>query len=102
MAFFRARLCQGASSDAPDLPLARSRVVLAMAAIFSRTIRRYSAGEQVPAAIIAVRRAITSIALKPSSAIIIGSAVLRRRISGPLYSLWHTLRIMEAMVAQRA
>jgi hypothetical protein len=49
-----------------------------------------------------VRRAITSIALKPSSAIIIGSAVLRRRISGPLYSLWHTLRIMEAMVAQRA
>lgn len=70
-AFAVALACQGLMSAAGDGrrgPVSR-RVVRRIASDFSRTIRRYSAGEQVPQAIIIVRRAIVSQDARVSSII---------------------------------
>jgi hypothetical protein len=78
-----ARLRQGARTEAIDaLPLLEITLIpdVAAAAIFSRTMRRYSAGEHVFRAISNVRRAMVSQEASINSVIITGSDDVLRRL----------------------
>src|SRR4029077_2899958 len=75
------QLCQGASmADAFPLPGAESMTCAERwaAVAFSRTMRRYSAAEQLPVAIIQLRHAIVSHEQTISSAAITGSGTTVR------------------------
>ena len=80
LAFAVARRCQGVSTARVPRPDITARVERCNAAAFSMTMRLYSAGAQVSRAISKVRRAIVSHDASIISAIIKGSARLRRRI----------------------
>lgn len=78
-----ARLRQGARTEAIDaLPLLEITLIpdVAAAATFSRTMRRYSAGEHLFCAISNVRRAMVSQDASIKSVIIIGSDDVLRRL----------------------
>jgi hypothetical protein len=97
LAFAVARRCQGASTARVPRPDITARVERCNAATFSMTMRLYSAGVQVSRAIIEVRRAIVSHDTSIISAIIKGSARLRRRIG--LRMVPKTLMVTTAQVA---
>jgi hypothetical protein len=81
-ALARARLEEGATAAVRLLPVISAIIDRCAAVAFSATMRRYSAGEHVPFAIIKVRWKIVSSDVAVSPAINIGSAKgeLRRRL----------------------
>lgn len=80
-AFAVARLCHGARTAVCPRPDITAIADCRSAAAFSIAMRRYSAGEQVPCAIIRLRRAIVSHDAIISSAITSGSGRERRDVS---------------------
>jgi hypothetical protein len=85
------QLCHGASmADAFRLPRAESmtRAERCAAVAFSRTMRRYSAAEQLPVAIIQLRHAIVSHEHTISSAAITGSGTTVRRFTFFIARRW--------------
>src|SRR5690349_6548426 len=81
LAFAVARLCHGASACLLPRPPITAKADSCIAAAFSIAIRRYSAGEHVPLAIMTLRRAIVSHDAIINSATIRGSGRLRRELS---------------------
>lgn len=71
-AFARARFTNGATIAAWPFPLTIALIAVWIAAVFSVTIRRYSAEEQVPCTISRVRRVIVSHEAADNSAIVRG------------------------------